>query len=102
MCEYLGYEAVKLERVRIMNISLKGLPLGEWRMLQDEEMEQMMVAIAYSTSDTQLPKGGIKSELRNIETQNTKPATANSRETRHGRQARKRKISQTYSVSFHD
>ena len=84
MCEYLGYEAVKLERVRIMNISLKGLPLGEWRMLQDEEMEQMMVAIAYSTSDTQLPKGGIKSELRNIERkpQNllrqtaAKPATA--------------------------
>mgnify|MGYP001809576187 FL=1 len=28
MCEYFGYEVTKLERVRIMNIILKGLPLG--------------------------------------------------------------------------
>ena len=39
MCEYFGYEVVKLERVRIMNIELKGLPLGEWRDLSDSEME---------------------------------------------------------------
>ena len=39
MCEYFGYEVVKLERVRIMNISLKGLPLGEWRELTQEEIE---------------------------------------------------------------
>lgn len=28
MCEHFGYEVTKLERVRIMNISLKGIPLG--------------------------------------------------------------------------
>ncbi len=39
MCEYFGYEVVKLERVRIMNIELKGLPLGEWRDLTESEME---------------------------------------------------------------
>lgn len=39
MCEYFGYEVVKLERVRIMNIELKGLPLGEWRDLSESEME---------------------------------------------------------------
>jgi 23S rRNA pseudouridine2604 synthase len=39
MCEFFGYEVVKLERVRIMNIELKGLPLGEWRDLSDSEME---------------------------------------------------------------
>lgn len=38
MCEYFGYEVVKLERVRIMNISLKGLALGDWRDLTPEEM----------------------------------------------------------------
>jgi 23S rRNA pseudouridine2604 synthase len=38
MCEHFGYEVVKLERVRIMNIDLKGLPLGEWRDLSDDEM----------------------------------------------------------------
>ncbi|AHM60280.1 pseudouridine synthase [Flammeovirgaceae bacterium 311] len=38
MCEYFGYEVVKLERVRIMNISLKGLPVGDWRELTQEEI----------------------------------------------------------------
>jgi len=39
MCEHFGYEVIKLERVRIMNIALKGLPLGEWRDLTDAEMD---------------------------------------------------------------
>ncbi len=39
MCEHYGYDVVKLERVRIMNISLKGLPLGDWRDLEPEEMD---------------------------------------------------------------
>ncbi len=50
MCEYFEYEVTKLERVRIMNISVKGIPVGEWRQLQPEEMEQIMVAIANSSS----------------------------------------------------
>jgi len=50
MCEYFEYDVVKLERIRIMNISLKGIPLGEWRQLQPEEMEEIMDAIANSTS----------------------------------------------------
>ncbi|MGV2387916.1 MAG UNVERIFIED_CONTAM: hypothetical protein LVR29_05150 [Microcystis novacekii LVE1205-3] len=31
MCEHFGYEVIKLERIRIMNIGLKGLPIGDWR-----------------------------------------------------------------------
>ena len=50
MCEYFEYEVIKLERVRIMNISVKGIPVGEWRQLQPEEMEQIMAAIANSSS----------------------------------------------------
>ena len=38
MCEHFGYEVTKLERVRIMNISLKGLSVGDWRDLSPEEM----------------------------------------------------------------
>jgi len=38
MCEHFGYEVTKLERVRIMNISLKGLAVGDWRDLSKEEM----------------------------------------------------------------
>ncbi len=39
MCEYFGYEVTRLERTRIMNVGLKGLPLGEWRELTSKELE---------------------------------------------------------------
>lgn len=39
MCEYFGYEVDKLERVRIMNITLKGLPVGDWREISESEMK---------------------------------------------------------------
>lgn len=55
MCEYFGYEVVKLERVRIMNISLKGLPVGEWRLVNDDEMKHIMKAIANSSSEQKTP-----------------------------------------------
>jgi len=51
MCEYFGYEVQKLERVRIMHITLKGIPTGEWRLLTDSEMEQLNKAIANSQSE---------------------------------------------------
>ncbi|PYF70125.1 23S rRNA pseudouridine(2604) synthase RluF [Pedobacter nutrimenti] len=51
MCEYFGYEVVKLERVRIMNISLKGLPLGEWRELTTEEQQEIYKMVAKSSSE---------------------------------------------------
>lgn len=38
MCEYLGYRVEKLTRVRVMNICLGDLPLGEYRELTEEEM----------------------------------------------------------------
>ncbi len=38
MCEYLGYNVLKLKRTRIMNISLASLPVGKWRNASDEEM----------------------------------------------------------------
>jgi len=39
MCEHFGYDVIKLERVRIMNIDLKGLPLGDWRDLTENELK---------------------------------------------------------------
>ena len=51
MCEYFGYEVSKLERVRIMNITLKGLALGDWRDLSSEEMSTIYVASAQSSSE---------------------------------------------------
>ncbi|MGB1104756.1 MAG: 23S rRNA pseudouridine(2604) synthase RluF [Crocinitomicaceae bacterium] len=38
MCEYLGYEVVKLKRIRIMNVHLD-VPVGHWRDLTPAEMK---------------------------------------------------------------
>lgn len=38
MCEYLGYSVKKLERLRIMNISIDNLPIGRWRYLSKNEL----------------------------------------------------------------
>lgn len=53
MCEYFGYEVRKLERTRIMNISLTGIPLGEWRDLTEKELE---VLFSMLKDDTSSPK----------------------------------------------
>ena len=68
MCEYFDYEVQKLERIRIMNISLKGLPLGEWRQLESAEIESIMTAIANSTAE---PRTKIKEQRsKNKDTEN--------------------------------
>lgn len=41
MCEALGYDVYKLRRVRIMNITIDGLPNGKWRYLSDAEMAEI-------------------------------------------------------------
>jgi len=41
MCEALGYEVQRLKRVRIMNVTLSGLSVGEWRFLTEKEMEEI-------------------------------------------------------------
>ncbi len=56
MCEYLGYEVVKLERVRIMNITLKGIGIGDWRFLEDKELRVIKAAIADSSSVSETSK----------------------------------------------
>jgi len=51
MCEFFDYEVTKLERVRIMNISLKGLPVGEWRDLGPKELAGLFDMIRDSSSE---------------------------------------------------
>lgn len=51
MCEFFGYDVVKLERIRIMNVTLKGLPQGDWRDLTSEEMKEIFRAIEKSDGD---------------------------------------------------
>ena len=40
MCEYLGYEVVKLKRIRIMNVELD-VPVGKYRHLTPEELKTL-------------------------------------------------------------
>ncbi|MGF1923731.1 MAG: 23S rRNA pseudouridine(2604) synthase RluF, partial [Bacteroidia bacterium] len=51
MCEHFEYEVTKLERVRIMNISVKGLPVGDWRELTEEEQAEIFKMVAKSSSE---------------------------------------------------
>ena len=82
MCEHFEYEVVKLERIRIMNISIKGLPIGEWRQLEPAEIKEIMSAIEHSTSTEEGSiNRGKRQEVRgkNPEhgTQNTEYGTRN-------------------------
>jgi len=42
MCEYLGFEVRTLKRIRIMNVRLDDLPVGEWRELRADELEVLL------------------------------------------------------------
>lgn len=50
MCEYFGYRVVKLERVRIMNISLGDLPRGQYRDVTPQEYRGLQQLIADSSN----------------------------------------------------
>lgn len=48
MCEYFGYKVIKLERVRIMNVSLGNLKIGQWRNLTYKELVEINKLISTS------------------------------------------------------
>lgn len=48
MCEYLGYEVVKLKRTRIMNIPLD-VPVGKYRPLTQKELKELNLLLEEST-----------------------------------------------------
>ncbi len=56
MCQYLGYNVTKLERIRIMNVTLDNIPIGNWRYLTKEEMNTI----------NQLVESSVKTEEASI------------------------------------
>ncbi|MEG1312447.1 MAG: pseudouridine synthase [Romboutsia sp.] len=42
MCEVFKYEVQKLQRVRIMNLTLKGIAPGKWRNLTQQEVKSLI------------------------------------------------------------
>jgi 23S rRNA pseudouridine2604 synthase len=89
MCEHFGYDVVKLERVRIMNISLKGLPLGDWRDLEPEEMASIykMIKGSSSTPSTKSEKAPKKKTKMNSENAIVETLSRNNPDNRNRRPA---------------
>ena len=56
MCEYLGYEVLQLQRLRIMNIELGRLKPGQWRNVTRTEMMQLNKALEGSSSEASTTK----------------------------------------------
>jgi len=52
MCTHLGYEVVKLKRVRIMHVTLDGLQSGDWRDFTSREITILREIIGDSTNDS--------------------------------------------------
>ena len=48
MCSALDYEVKGLQRIRIMNIHLEGLPVGHWRDLSSTELEKLFKTLNYT------------------------------------------------------
>jgi len=73
MCEHFDYEVTKLERTRIMNVGLAGLPPREWRDLTDDELIALFKLIENSSSEAK-PKA--KSKPKTATTTAKKPAAS--------------------------
>lgn len=56
MCEYLGYKVTRLERIRVMNITLGELKPGEYRKVTEAEIQKLYELIKDSSNETVIPK----------------------------------------------
>jgi len=48
MCSALGYSVKRLQRIRIMNIKLGNLKVGQWRNLTDKEQAELFKLLNYT------------------------------------------------------
>ncbi|NBO71982.1 MAG: 23S rRNA pseudouridine(2604) synthase RluF [Bacteroidetes bacterium] len=92
MCEHFGYEVIKLERIRIMNINLKGLPVGDWRDLTESEMKTIYAMIAKSSGEDKTKKSSHKhNQVRKTSsTSGTKKSTGKGKGTSFGKKTVRR------------
>lgn len=45
MCRAFGYTVTRLERIRIMNITIDGIETGQWRDLTEEELSELLALL---------------------------------------------------------
>ncbi|MEX5213326.1 MAG: pseudouridine synthase [Nitrospiraceae bacterium] len=53
MCQALGYRVITLQRVRIMHLTLDGLPVGRWRDLTATERDELFRAVGRTAVSTE-------------------------------------------------
>ena len=76
MTKHFGFEVTKLERTRIMNVNLKGLPMGEWRDLTDDELIELFKLIEHSSSEDESEKAKHKVKPKAAAAPAKKPASS--------------------------
>jgi 23S rRNA pseudouridine2604 synthase len=42
MCSFFGYKVMRLQRIRIINVTLEGLKVGQWRALSASEVRSLL------------------------------------------------------------
>lgn len=47
MCQTVGYPVISLQRTKIGKLSLKDLKIGEWRYLNDKEIQEVRGGLEY-------------------------------------------------------
>lgn len=76
MCEYFNYEVTKLERIKIMNVNLKGLSVGEWRDLNEKELKELAKLIEHSSSEADPKTKSQQKKASHKKPANKKPRAA--------------------------
>lgn len=88
MCEYLGYNVVKLTRVRIMNVKLDNLAPGKWRYLTAPETDKLneLVSASVKTEEASYIKSlpGKKKITAPVQKQKTAPAAKQEKKKKTG------------------
>ena len=96
MCEHFDYEVTKLERIRIMNVNLKKMPVGEWRDLTEKELAELFKLTENSTSEAKpgtkkARKGPYKPHWQEARSAKTKAKKKLSQRGRHSKVSQKPK-----------
>lgn len=66
MCAAFGYQVRRLQRVRIMNIKLGDLKIGQWRELSEKERTQLFTTLQYQPKDPDEQKDRQKPQRKKV------------------------------------
>ncbi|MGP4712945.1 MULTISPECIES: 23S rRNA pseudouridine(2604) synthase RluF [unclassified Psychrobacter] len=93
MCEHFGYDVVKLERTRIMNVNLKGLPVGDWRDLTEKELSVLLKSIGESSSEdsnaSKKSRNGPRKKSRSNTSRSASTSTGAAKDNKHSKESAK-------------